>query len=166
MSEKTQQNLVYAFAAESKASARNMAFALKAEQDGYPRLARLFRAVSDAESVHARRYLLSMRGKIGSTQENLETAYLSEKKASTEEYPRLIKDADEEGFRQVKKAFSHSRDADAEHARLFEKAMRDKLEKSETEYYVCQICGYISEDHVPKNCPVCHAVKGRFKLVM
>ena len=97
MSAKTEKSLAHAFAAESKAAARNATFAKKAEMDGYPQIARLFRAVAEAESVHARRYLMLMRGKIGSTEENLETAFQNEIKANVEEYPKLIKTAAEEG---------------------------------------------------------------------
>ena len=110
MPEKTEKNLAYAFASESKAAARNAAFSKKAEMEGYAQIARLFRAVSDAESVHARRYLLLMRGKIGSTEENLETAFQNEIKANVEEYPKLIKDVSGEGKERVLKAFSQSRD--------------------------------------------------------
>ncbi|MBW2709993.1 MAG: rubrerythrin family protein, partial [Deltaproteobacteria bacterium] len=78
MADLTEKNLAYAFAAESKATIRNEAFAKKAETEGYTQIARLFRAISDAESVHARRYLELMRGKIGSTEENLETAFNNE----------------------------------------------------------------------------------------
>ena len=77
-----------AFAAESKASVRNATFARKAELEGYQQVARLFRAVSEAESVHARRYMMLIRGKIGSTEENLETAFQNEIKANVEEYPK------------------------------------------------------------------------------
>ena len=73
MSQKTEKNLAYAFSAESKAAARNYVFAKKAEAEGYTQAARLFRAVSDAESVHSRKFLMLMRGKIGSTEENLAT---------------------------------------------------------------------------------------------
>jgi len=97
MPEKTEKNLAYAFAAESKAAIRNAAFSKKADVEGYSQIARLFRAVSEAESVHARRFLLLMRGKIGSTEENLETAFQNEIKANAEEYPGLIKDAADEG---------------------------------------------------------------------
>ena len=97
MPEKTEKNLAYAFAAESKAAIRNGAFSKKADVEGYSQIARLFRAVSEAESVHARRFLLLMRGKIGSTEENLETAFKNEIKANAEEYPGLIKDASDEG---------------------------------------------------------------------
>ena len=93
MSDRTGKNLALAFAAESKASVRNATFAKKAEMEGYRQIARLFRAVSEAETVHARRYLMLMRGKIGSTEENLETAFQNEIKANVEEYPKLIKAA-------------------------------------------------------------------------
>ncbi|MBC8419826.1 MAG: rubrerythrin family protein [Desulfobacterales bacterium] len=165
MAEKTERNLAYAFAAESKAAIRNEAFAKKADSEGYPQIARLFRAVSDAESVHARRYLLLMRGKIGTTEENIETAFQNEIKANVEEYPRLIKDASDEGKENVSKAFTLSRDVETRHAELYKKAMNDMLADRETEYYVCQVCGYVNEDKAPDNCPVCGAVKGKFKLV-
>jgi rubrerythrin len=165
MPEKTEKNLAYAFAGESKASVRNEAFARKADLEGYSQLARLFRAVSEAESVHARRYLLLMRGKIGSTEENLETAFQNEIKANVEEYPKLIKDASDEGNKGVFRAFSQSRDVENGHAELYKKAMNNMLADRATEYYVCQVCGYVSEDEAPDNCPVCGAVKGKFKLV-
>ena len=165
MPDKTEQNLAYAFAAESKAAVRNEAFAKKADTEGYPQIGRLFRAISDAESVHARRYLLMMRGKIASTEENIERAFQNEINANVEEYPKLIKDASDEGNERVLKAFSQSRDVESRHAQLYKKAMNDMLSDRETDYYVCQVCGYVSEDEAPDNCPVCGAVKGKFKLV-
>lgn len=165
MPDKTEKNLAYAFAAESKAAVRNEAFAMKADSEGYSQIARLFRAISDAESVHARRYLLQMRGKIGSTEENIERAFQNEIKANVEEYPKLIKDASDEGKEKILKAFSQSRDVESGHAQLYKKAMNDMLSDRQTDYYVCQVCGYVSEDEAPDNCPVCGAVKGKFKLV-
>jgi len=164
MSERIQGNLSYAFAAESKASARNTTFALKAQEEGYPQLAKLFRAVADGEATHARRYLFSMRGKIGTSQENLEEAHRNEHAAAVE-YRRLVKEAKKDGPSQVEKAFSHARDVDQEHAELLGKAMKDMMVNDTTDYYVCQICGYISENSSPKNCPICHAVQTRFKRV-
>jgi rubrerythrin len=165
MGSKTEKNLAYAFAAESKAAARNETFARKAEAEGYGIIGRLFRAVSDAESVHARRYLMLMRGKIGTTEENLQAAFENEIKANAEEYPNLIKDASEEGEDAVLKAFSQSRDVESRHAELYKKAMNNLLAERETLYFVCQVCGYVSEDEAPDNCPVCGAVKGKFKKV-
>ncbi|MBW1951357.1 MAG: rubrerythrin family protein, partial [Deltaproteobacteria bacterium] len=155
MGEKTEKNLAIAFAAESKAAARNLAFGQKAQHDGYEQIARLFRAVADAESVHAQRYLRLMRGKIGSTEENLETAFHNEIRANVDEYPNLIKEATEEGVSAVEKAFSQSRDVESRHAELYKKAMNDMLAERETIYHVCQVCGYIAEDEAPENCPIC-----------
>ncbi|HKI47958.1 MAG TPA: rubrerythrin family protein [Desulfobacteria bacterium] len=165
MTDLTEKNLAYAFAAESKAAVRNEAFAKKAEAEDYTQIAHLFRAISEAESVHARRYLQLMRGKIGSTEENLETAFNNEINANVEEYPKLIKDATDEGKESAAKAFSRARDVESGHAELYKKAMNDMLAERETEYYVCQVCGFVAEDAPPENCPVCGAVKGKFKQV-
>jgi rubrerythrin len=165
MSDKTEKNLAYAFAAESKAAARNRAFAAKADQEGFPQIGRLFRSVAEAESVHARRYLMLMRGKIGSTEENLETAFQNEIKANLEEYPRLIKEAAEENDNPALAAFTQARDVEDRHAELYKKALNDMVADRATVYYVCQVCGYIAEDDPPENCPVCGAVQSKFKRV-
>jgi rubrerythrin len=165
MSDRVASNLANAFASESKAAARNAAFALKAEQEGYAQLARLFRAVADADSIHARRFLLLMRGKIGTTEENLRAALHNEASANKEYYPEMVKDA-QESSKAVKKAFAQSMETDGQHADLFEKALENMLGEGGPDYYVCQICGHISEGFVPENCPVCHAVPGRFKRVV
>jgi rubrerythrin len=164
MSDRSQRNLALAFAAESKASARNLAFALKAEEDGYLQLARLFRAIADGEARHARRYLLSMRGKIGTTRDNLEEAHRNQK-ASAAEYRRLVREAAHDGPPQVKKAFAHAEEVNQKHGELLQKARKGLMANENAHYYVCQICGYISEDLPPRNCPVCHAVQTRFKKI-
>ena len=87
MPEKTDRNLALALASESQASARDTAFAQKADHEANPLLARLFRALAESESVHARRYLLLLRGKIGGNQENLESALSRNHRAYEEEYP-------------------------------------------------------------------------------
>ena len=165
MSERVAKNFASAFASESKAAVRNAAFALKADQEGHAQLARLFRAVADADSIHARRFLLLMRGKISGSEENLKIALQNEAKAKEEYYPKMVKDA-RESSKAVKKAFAQSMETDGQHAHLFERAMEDMFVNNETDYYVCQICGHISEGFVPENCPVCHAVSGRFKRVV
>jgi len=165
MGEKTDKNLAYAFAAESKAAARNQAFAAKAEKEGYDQIARLFKAVSEAESVHAQRYLNLMRGKIGSTEENLEAAFQNEIKANVDEYPKLIQEASEEESKIAYTAFSQSRDVESFHADLYKRAMNDMLAERETDYYVCGVCGYIAEDEAPEKCPVCGAVQSKFRKI-
>ncbi|MBN1102948.1 MAG: rubrerythrin family protein [Deltaproteobacteria bacterium] len=165
MKERTERNLAYAFAAESKASVRNDAFARKADVEGLPQIARLFRAVSEAEAVHARRYLMLLRGKIGSTEENLERAFQSEIRAHVEEYPTLIREATEEDEEGALRAFSQSRDVESGHAELYKKALSDMVADRQTDYFVCQVCGYVSEGTAPDNCPVCGAVKSKFKQI-
>jgi rubrerythrin len=165
MATKTETNLAYAFAAESKAAARNSAFAAKADQEEYAQIARLFRAVAEAESVHARRYLLLMRGKVGSTEENLEAAFQNEIRANVDEYPKLIQDATADQNSAAEKAFAQARDVESRHAELYKHAMNDMLGERENLYYVCQVCGYVAEEEPPENCPICGAVKGKFKRV-
>ena len=106
-----------------------------------------------------------MRGKIGSTGENLKAAFESEIKANVNEYPTLIKEATDEGEEAALKAFSHARDVEDRHADLYKKAMNDMLSERETVYYVCQVCGYVAEDEAPQNCPVCGPVKAKFKKI-
>jgi rubrerythrin len=165
MGEKTDKNLSLAFAGESKASIRNLAFAQKADHDGYTQIARLFRAIGEAESVHARRYLRLMRGKIGTTEENIEAAFQNEIRANVDEYPQMIRAATEEGMEGPERAFSQSRDVETGHAELYKKAMTDMLAERDSVYFVCQVCGYIQEDEAPDKCPICGAVKGKFKKV-
>ncbi|RPI76484.1 MAG: rubrerythrin family protein [Desulfobacteraceae bacterium] len=165
MAKKTEQNLSRAFSAESKAAIRNAAFASKADQEGYNQIGSLFNAVAEAESVHARRFLLLMRGKIGTTEENLERAFQNEIRANVEEYPTLIKEAQEEGEEGALKAFSQARDVEDRHATLYKNAMNNMLSERQTAYHICQVCGYIGEDAAPDHCPVCGAVKTKFKAV-
>jgi rubrerythrin len=166
MGDKTDKNLAAAFAAESKASLRNDAFALMAKKENLPHIVKIFRALSNGESVHANKYLMLMRGRIGSTKENLSRALDNEIMASSEGYPRIIKEAEEEGDNSgALKAFSQSRDAEVSHKDLLERAINDPDSLKTSEYHVCQICGFISTDEIPENCPVCGAVKSRFKQI-
>jgi rubrerythrin len=107
-----------------------------------------------------------MRGKIGSTEENLEAAFQSEIKANVEEYPKLIQAASAEGHKAALKAFSQARDVESFHAQLYKKAINDMVAERETDYYVCQVCGYVNEDKAPDKCPICGAVKEKFEQVM
>lgn len=164
MPEEIRNNMARAFGEESKAAARNAAFALKAEQEGFSELAKLFRAVADAEAIHARRFLLIMRGKIGNTKENLAAALHSESYAAEEAYPPMVEKA-RQGSTAVKKAFIQSMKTDGEHAGLYRDAMKDMLKGRAVTYYVCQICGHIHLGALPEHCPVCKAVPTRFKKV-
>ena len=166
MSEKTERNLSRALAAESRAAARDTAFAQKADHDANPSLARLFRTLAESESVHARRVLLLLRGKIGGSRENLESALARNQRAAEEEYPAMIREAEEEGMKTAWLAFSQSRQVEPLQAALLEKALAENLTAPDEDYYVCQVCGYISESRAPENCPVCGAIPGKFKRVV
>ena len=166
MSEKTERHLALALAAESQASARDTAFAQKAEHDANPLLARLFRALAESESVQARRYLLLLRGKIGGSRENLESALNRNQRAYEEEYPSMIREAEEAGLKTAQMAFSQSREVEPLQAALLEKALAENLTAPDEDYYVCQVCGYVSESRAPESCPVCGAIPGKFKRVV
>ena len=106
-----------------------------------------------------------MRGKIGSTKENLEAALESELQAEQEYYLPMV-EASKNASKAVKKAFGQSMATDGEHAKLYEEAKEKMLKEGEMTYFVCQICGHIHMDQIPDNCPVCEAVPGRFREVV
>jgi rubrerythrin len=164
VSEKILKNIAHAFAEESKASVKYGAFGLKAEKEGYPKLARLFRAVADAKSIHSRRFLYLMRGKVGTTHENLKNAFRNEMNAKENDYPDRALEA-KKGSKAVKKAFVQSMQTDGEFAELFRNALEEIHGREDAPLYVCQICGHIHLGSIPENCPVCHAVPGRFRLI-
>ena len=166
MSEKTERNLALALAAESQASARDTAFAQKADHEAKPLLARLFRALAESESVHARRVLLLLRGKIGGNRENLQSALTRNQRAYEEEYPGMIREAEEEGLKTALMIFSQSREVEPLQAAFLERALAENLTAPDEDYYVCQVCGYISESRAPENCPVCGAIPGKFKSIV
>jgi rubrerythrin len=163
--QRNRDNLARAHAAESRASARYRAFALKADLEGRSQVARLFRAVADAKAVHSRRFLLLMRGKVAGTEENLQSALEEERSMGEKQYPGMVQDAKGE-VKAVRKAFTQSMKTDTEYAGLYEEALINMIADKDKVYYVCQICGHIHEGSVPENCPVCKAVPGRFRRVL
>lgn len=161
---KTEQNLLNAFAGESQANRKYLAYAKQAEKDGYPQVAKLFRAVAEAETVHAHTHLRTL-GKVKSTAENLKEALGGENYEFKEMYPPMIAAAAEEGNKAAERSFTYANEVEKIHAALYQKALDglDRLE--EVDYYVCSVCGYTCEDHPPDKCPVCNAVaKAFFKV--
>jgi rubrerythrin len=154
-----------AFAGESKAQVRNLAFAQKAQQEGFPAIARLFRAVALAERIHAAEYLKYLEGLVGETAENLKTAFENEIRAKGEIYPPLIKAALDWKREDVAWSFIRARDVEERHARLYKEALGAMLADRETDYHVCSICGYVFEGTLPEECPVCRTGSDRFKRV-
>ena len=160
---KTLQNLKAGFDAESKANIRDLAFAIKAEQEGFPAIAGLFRAIAESEAVHAFHHL-RLLGVSADTQENLQAAFERENYA-TDAYPQMIKDAEEEGNKSVATIFSYHRDVEKGHAKLYEKALDRMMDPQGVEYYVCSVCGYVSVGLAPDECPICGAPKDKFRKI-
>ena len=161
-----EKKLKEAFAGESKAHLRNLAFARKAEEDGFPQIARLFRAVAEAERVHADEDLKYLEGVIGETEDNLKTAFESEIKAKTDIYPAFIQEAFALKREDVAWSFSRSRDVEDRHAKLYKDALAAMIKDQETLYHVCQVCGYVFDGDLPEVCPVCRATKENFKKMV
>jgi len=161
---KTLNNLRDGFVAESQAHLRNLAFAMKAEQEGYSQVAVLFRAIAEAEAVHAVNHL-RLLGAVSDTQDNLESAFERENLAAST-YPQFVRAANEEGNASVATTFSYSRDVEKGHANLYKKALAHIMAGEETEYYVCQVCGHVSDGVLPDVCPICGAPKEKFRKVV
>jgi len=158
---KTLKNIKDAFVGETQAHQRNLAFARRAEQDGLPQIAHLFRAVAAAEAVHAYRYFDHL-GMVRDTQENLNAAFERENMATVSVYPQLIKEANEEGDSGLSLVFSQARDVEKGHAKLYKQALQHMIAERGAEYYVCQVCGHVADGSVPDECPICGAPKKQF----
>jgi rubrerythrin len=163
----TSDNLQAAFAGESQASRKYLYFAEKADEEGYKQIARLFRAASDAETVHARNHLNVMKG-IKSTADNLKTAIGGENYEFTKMYPDFMKQAEVEGNSEANNTFYLANKVEQVHHSLYQTAL-GMLEKgqalSEKPMYVCQHCGNTVEGEPPDKCPVCGRPKNMFKRV-
>lgn len=161
MDERIQNAIHQAYTGESKASLRLKVFAEKAEKEGYPQLAKLFRVISFSEELHGKRALRLLK-EIKSTEENLAASFESETKVAGVAYDQFIKHAEEVGDKAASLYFSQSRDVEEIHAKLYKEAMDHVLEERETTYYICDICGYVSDGVSLDECPVCGAKKERF----
>lgn len=157
---KTDQNLMDAFAGESQANRKYLAFAKAAEQEGMPQIAKLFRAAAASETVHALTHLKNA-GKIGTTAENLKDALAGETHEYTKMYPEMIRDAEAEGKTAVARYFGYVNKVEEIHANLYKKAMENPSKISNEDYYVCKICGYTHQGPV-ESCPVCGAGAAAF----
>ncbi len=161
---KTEKNLKEAFAGESQANRKYLAFAKKAEQEGYRQVAKLFRAAADAETVHAHNHLKELGG-IRSTKENLEEAITGETHEFKNMYPQMIEEANTEGVKGAVRSFAYANDVEKVHAALYQKALDSLGKNPEADIYVCQVCGYTVEGEAPDECPVCKAKKQSFKKI-
>jgi rubrerythrin len=162
----TKANLKEAFAGESQANRSYLFFAEKAEQEGKPEAARLFRAVAEAETVHARNHFRVLG--IGATEENLQKAIAGEYHEYTGMYPAFIQQARVEGNKQAEVSFDWANRVEQLHHGLYEKAanaLKSGQKSAVKAYYVCQTCGNTVENEAPDKCPICGAPKIKFKRV-
>jgi rubrerythrin len=161
----TTENLKAAFAGESQASRKYAAFARKAEVEGYPQVAKLFRAAAMAETVHAYNHLKALGG-IQSTGDNLRAAIAGENYEVAEMYPGFISTAEAEENKKARTSFFWAMEVEKVHAALYQKALEGLSSPAEEgEIYVCPVCGYTHEGAPPEKCPVCGTPGKRFELV-
>lgn len=157
----TEQNLKEAFAGESQANRKYLAFAKKADREGHPQVAKLFRAAAAAETVHAHAHLRALKG-VGSTEDNLKEAIAGETHEFKSMYPPMIETAKAEGNKVAERSFDFANKVEKTHAELYQKALGNLGNLPETDYYVCEVCGHTCEGEAPDVCPVCGAKKSVF----
>lgn len=165
---RTEQNLRDAFAGESQANRKYLAFAQKAESEGFTQVAKLFRAAAEAEPIHAHNHLRELNG-IQSTAKNLSEALAGESYEFQQMYPRMIEAAKIEGRQGALRSFTFANEVEKVHAALYEKAIENLGSGAfdgHVDYYVCRACGYTAEGEAPDECPVCKAKNQAFKKVV
>jgi len=164
---KSEENLKTAFAGESQANRKYLAFAKKADKDGFPQVAKIFRAAAAAETVHAHNHLRELGG-IKSTQENIRAAIDGEHYEFTKMYPEFLEDAKKESNKGAERTFNLANEVEKIHHKLYTSALEavesaKDLEKQDV--YICPVCGYTHEGEPPEKCPVCGAVRKVFQEI-
>ena len=163
----TMENVKAAFAGESQANRKYLAFSEKAAQEGFPVVSRLFRAASEAEAIHARA-LLSVMGASKSTIENLEAGVEGETHEYTEMYPEFVREAEAEGMKAAITPFSYAMQAEEVHAGLYQRAaeaVRAGNDLEVTRVLLCPVCGNIAFDEAPERCPICSVPGARWREI-
>ena len=161
----TTDNLKEAFAGESQANRKYLAFAAKADQEGFPQAARLFRAAAEAETIHAHNHLRVLKAVHG-TRENIVEAVAGETHEFKSMYPAMIESARAEGNKEAERSFHFANEVEKIHARLYEQLLANLGTVGEVyAYWVCPICGYTAEKEAPEVCPVCSTKGKMFRKV-
>lgn len=161
---KTEKNLKDAFAGESQANRKYLAFAQKAQEEGHYQAAKLFRAAAEAETVHAHAHLRALKG-IGSTAENLKAAIGGETFEFESMYPPMIAEAEAEDHEAAVSSFKFANEVEKIHAELYQKALDGLDNPQSVDYYVCSVCGNTVENEPPESCPICGAKAKAFKKI-
>jgi rubrerythrin len=158
---KSEKNLREAFAGESQANRRYLAFAKKADEEGFKQVAKLFRAAAEAETVHAHSHLRALAG-VKSTQENVQEAIAGETHEFKKMYPEMLETAKAEGQKQALMSFDYANQVEKIHAALYENALANMGKNKEVDYYVCPVCGNTVEAKAPDQCPICGVAGSKF----
>jgi rubrerythrin len=162
--DKTDENLKAAFAGESQANRLYLAFAQKAEEEGFTQAAKLFKAAAEAETIHALNHV-RITGQVKSTLDNLGTAVTGETFEFKKMYPEYINTAKQEGNKQAAWSFDVASKVEQVHAKLYQKAidaLKSKKQMEKVDYYVCGVCGNTVEGTPPDRCPICGSPKEKF----
>ncbi|MBZ4652910.1 MAG: Rubrerythrin [Peptococcaceae bacterium] len=157
----SEKNLKAAFAGESQANRKYLAFAQKAEEEGHKSIAKLFRATAEAETIHALSHLKTL-GEVKSTRENLEAAKSGETYEFEVMYPEFLEEAKKEGNQAAIRTFHLANEAEKVHAKLYDKALQELDKGIEHDYYLCPVCGNIEVDQAPEKCKICGVSGSKF----
>jgi rubrerythrin len=160
----SKENLMDAFAGESQANRKYLAFAKKADQEGFKQVAKLFRAAAEAETIHAHNHL-EIAGGINETKENLLAAISGETEEFTDMYPNFIAEAKAEKNDAAFWTFNVANNVEQIHAVLYQKALENIGDNPEVDYYVCALCGNTVEEDAPEKCPICGASQSEFMKI-
>lgn len=149
------EDLKEAFAGESMANRKYLAFAKKADDEGYAQAAKLFRAAAEAETIHAHNHLKAMNG-IGTTLENLKEAVGGETYEFESMYPPMVEHAEQEGNSRALRSFKYALEVEKIHAALYKEAIENINTKEEVyDYFICPVCGFTAPKYAPEKCPIC-----------
>jgi len=163
MKESTEANLKDAFAGESQAHVKYMVFADRAEREGWANIARIFRAASYSEQIHATNHLKALG--LGKTAENLEVAYNGEAFEIDTMYPDYMQVAEQEDEKRALQSMSAANEAEKVHAGLYQRAkaaVAGNADMPAVAIFVCPVCGYTMEGEAPERCPICQAPSSKF----
>jgi rubrerythrin len=158
------ENLKEAFAGESQANRKYLAFAKKADAEGFPQIAKLFRAAADAETVHAHAHLRALDGVKG-TAENLQGAIEGEGFEFQEMYPKFLAEAEKEGNQRAAISIKNALAVERIHHGLYSdaaEALNGGKDLDATSIFVCQVCGNTVYGEAPEKCPICNAPQKMF----
>ncbi|MFZ7112280.1 MAG: rubrerythrin family protein [Desulfatiglandales bacterium] len=161
MHEKVRDALHQVYTGEAKAALRLKVFAHKADEEGFPQIAKLFRVIAYSEEIHGALALRVLK-EIESTENNLNESFRSETGVAQVAYEEFLRLAYETGEKGAAWLFTQNRDVEETHAGLYKKALNDLMSDRVTTYYVCSMCGWVSDGVLPDECPVCGTKKEKF----